>query len=140
MEWRSAADEFVKAAYEVGVTDALGTLFEVMDHPSGLDSQAWVGARAWYAVQSDEAKLHIAFLLRQALIFGVFGLMAEFDVASGLRFINEEPARFGVSLHLYRTDQDAFQHNPGTTVEISPSDQTPDLHDLFMAVVDDSEG
>ncbi len=139
MDKDTAAEEFAKMLFRVGVEEGLETFFDSLGAPGGQNKKAWEDAKQWYENESEEGKRFVRFVAKEAIIRAVFGLAVNFDGATGYSYVGERPIEYVIAMRVYESVDVIGLNSPDETIEICPTTHGDDVHDIFLNLVDKAE-
>jgi len=132
MDREKAAEAFARMAYESGVQQGLGAVSEFLEG-RGSAGEEWRKAGEWTRSLPTENRRMLTFLLRQAAVQAVTGVLVNLDGASGYCHVDGRPVEFSVGMAPVEAEVSAI---PGErdTVTIVPAACGEDLHDIFFHI------
>ena len=137
MDREKAAGAFVRMAYESGVQQGLGAVSEFLEG-RGSAGEEWRKAGEWTRSLSTEDRRVLSFLLRQAAVQAVTGVLVNLDGVSGYCHVDGQPVEFSVAMTAVESGA-AAAASETLTITIAPAERGEDLHDIFFHVVASAE-
>lgn len=106
--------------------------------PSGKEPpQEKIGQYEWFKNLDEEGKQKVHSIVRDTVESTLFGVFVILDGASGGYPIKGELSDFALYLQTYKNEKSYDTNLPKTYVRLNPSNQTEDLHDIFMWKLDE---
>ena len=133
----SAAEMFGKMLFEQGVVSGSQIFMELLITPRGTHKTKWQKAKDWYEQAPDETQEMLRFLIQQATILSTFQIAYKFD--EGLDEKDGQVVNYPVSVNTYADRAAADQGTPKETIQICPTEDHEDIHDILMGYVDELE-
>lgn len=134
MDKNSAAEMFGKMLFEQGVVAGSQIFMELLNTPRGTHKAKWQEAKEWYEQASSETQEMLRFLIQQATILSTFQIAYKFD--EGLDEKDGQIVNYPVSVNTYSDRASAIQGTPKETIQICPTEDHEDIHDILMGYVD----
>jgi len=139
MDRNTAAEEFAKMLFQVGVKESLEGFYDSLDTPGGQNKKTWEDVRKWHENETDEVRRFVRFIVKEAIVLSVHGLAVNLDGASGYNYVGEHPIEYAVTMRTYQSIDAIENHSPRETIEICPTTHGEDVHDIFLYFVDQAE-
>jgi hypothetical protein len=139
MDRNQATEEFARVLFQVGIQERSVGFYEMFQYPAAPQKDKWTQIKEWYESQTEEQQHLFAFLIREAMVFAVFGLAAYLDSASGYHFVGERPVDFAIAMQVYNNLDDAMEGNVEERIEFCPNPDGEYIHDILLNLVDQWE-
>jgi hypothetical protein len=139
MDREAAAEKFAAMLFREGVEEGLKAFFDGIENPLGHQGKKWERIRRLLHSQSEEGKRTFRLAIAEAMTLAVFGIAVHLDGASGGIEMGDRSGRFAAALNIYGSWKDSWKQPPEETVQICPTFEGEDVHDLFMDLADQWE-
>lgn len=134
-----AAEEFTKAVLEHGYFGGIKVVEDLLNQPPTTREGNWEKASQWFQELTPEKRELVRALIKQTVAVSLESLLVFLDGAAGYHYAAEKPVVFRLRADLFSSVETAEHHEIEAIIEICPTTQGEDLHDIFFHLVEEAE-